>query len=632
MTNRRVWRFLAAWVALAAPGVVRASESPDRDRYMGVEELRPGMKGFGRTVLSGTQIVTFDVEVVSVMRNAFFAGQDVILVRCKGAGLEHTGIIGGMSGSPVYITDENGQNPRMVGAVAFGWTFNKDPICGVQPIYQMLAIEGVSSTRPATRPCASQRAASRAATARTSGIRPPLHGLLPWEQSRFAIPAAPGAGASLAAGTERIAEEASLRPLATPVMVAGASPRTLAYLRERLETSGFEPVPSGGFAAGAEAQNTRLEPGSVLCVPLMRGDMQMTALGTCTEVIGEKALGFGHAFFAEGPVELPMAAGAVHTVIPSVMRSTKLGSALNLVGTLLADEQSGIFGRVGPSPPMIPCPITVHGPQETAEYHYECVRHPFFTPMLFSSAVLDSLNAHVSLPREHTLRYAIEVAFQDLGTFRSANITSQEGESPIATDVLVPTSSLMENPLGKARPERVNVEIRVEPVARTASLERAELLRDRVKPGATLEVLAWWRPYRAAPETGTYTLKLPDDIPEGSYELTICSAQEHLRALRAERPYFFHVRSLPQMLEALNFLAQFQDDHVYLRLSLPTGGVSLGRDNLPDLPSYRQRILADSRRTDVVRYADALVAEHPERFVVSGARSFTVKVDKRADQ
>jgi len=632
MTNLRVWRFLAAWVALAAPGVVRASEAPDRARYMGVEELRPGMKGFGRTVLSGTQIVTFDVEIVSVMRNAFFAGQDVILVRCKGAGLEHTGIIGGMSGSPVYITDENGQNPRMVGAVAFGWTFNKDPICGVQPIYQMLAIEGVSATRPATRPSASQRTASRAATARTSSVRPPLGGPLTWEQSRFAIPAALGAGAPLAAGTGTSADEASLRPLATPVMVAGASPRTLAYLRERLETSGFEPVPSGGFADGAEAQHTRLEPGSVLCVPLMRGDMQMTALGTCTEVIGEKALGFGHAFFAEGPVELPMAAGAVHTVIPSVMRSTKLGSALNIVGTLLADEQSGIFGRVGPSPPMIPCRITVHGPQGTAEYHYECVRHPFFTPMLVSSTVLDSLNAHVSLPREHTLRYAIEVAFQDLGTFRSANVTSQEGEFPIATDMLVPTSSLMESPFGKARPERVNVEIRVEPVARTASLERAELLRDRVKPGATLEVLAWWRPYRAAPETGTYTLKLPDDIPEGSYELTICSAQEHLRALRAERPYFFHVRSLPQMLEAMNFLAQFQDDHVYLRLSLPTGGVSLGRDNLPDLPSYRQRILADSRRTDVVRYTDALVAEHPERFVVSGARSFTVKVDKRADQ
>ncbi|MGB9625679.1 MAG: hypothetical protein ACPMAQ_12555, partial [Phycisphaerae bacterium] len=178
MTNLRVWRFLAAWVVLAAPGLLRASEASDRARYMGVDELRPGMKGFGRTVLSGTQIVTFDAEIVSVMRNAFFAGQDVILVRCKGAGLEHSGIIGGMSGSPVYITDENGRNPRMIGAVAFGWTFNKDPICGVQPIYQMLAIEGVSATQPATRPSASQGAASRTAPGWPPGVRPPLERLL----------------------------------------------------------------------------------------------------------------------------------------------------------------------------------------------------------------------------------------------------------------------------------------------------------------------------------------------------------------------------------------------------------------------------------------------------------------------
>ena len=135
---------LLVGAAIVMVPALAAGAPRDRSRYLSPDELRPGMKGVGRTVMSGTQIDTFELEVISVMHNAYYAKQDMVLIRCSGLNLEHSGIIGGMSGSPCYIRDESGKE-RLFGAVAFGWTFNKDPICGVQPITQMMDIPEIWS-------------------------------------------------------------------------------------------------------------------------------------------------------------------------------------------------------------------------------------------------------------------------------------------------------------------------------------------------------------------------------------------------------------------------------------------------------------------------------------------------------
>ena len=138
----------AACVFLTAGVAIAAAPQLDPTRHMPSDEVRAGMKGFGRTVMSGTNIETFGLEVISVMHNGWYAGKDIILVRCSGLNLEHSGIIGGMSGSPCYVVDEAG-NERMIGAVAYGWSFNKDPICGVQPIGQMLDVAAVREPKKA---------------------------------------------------------------------------------------------------------------------------------------------------------------------------------------------------------------------------------------------------------------------------------------------------------------------------------------------------------------------------------------------------------------------------------------------------------------------------------------------------
>jgi hypothetical protein len=315
-----------------------------------------------------------------------------------------------------------------------------------------------------------------------------------------------------------------------------------------------------------------------------------------------------------------------------VLSSRKIGAAIHTVGSIVRDENSGIFGRTGVTSVLIPCRIAITEPEGKREYAYECLQHEFFTPMLFGTAVFESLLAHRELPREHTLRYSIEIAFKDLGVFRSSNISSQSGAFAVASDAMMPTGALLDNDFGKAKVERMSVEIAIEPKAHAATIERAELSCNRVKPGETLEVRVLWRPYRESSVAQSYTLKLPDDLPEGNYELTVCSSRGHLAALSGERPYLFRAESMKQMLDAMNYIARFQDDHVYLRLGLPTGGLSVGKDTMPEMPSFRRRILADAKRTDVASFADALVVEHPVPFTVSGARSFAIQVDKKADQ
>jgi hypothetical protein len=366
----------------------------------------------------------------------------------------------------------------------------------------------------------------------------------------------------------------------------------------------------------------------------MIGDIMMEGLGTCTDVIGDKVLGFGHSMFGQGSIELPLATGIVHTVIPSLARSVKIGAALETVGTLYGDENAGIFGIIGSSPAMIPMEVVVTDERGTETYNYQVVREDNFTPMLLMSGAAESVYAHNEPPEEHTIRYSVEVDFEGLGTFKSANFTSQRGMGGVAADLMMPTMAMMSSPFGKARVTRARAEVIIERGARAASFDEVILPRTVFKPGEKVEVRVRWMHYRQNPAytNASYELELPTDLPDGEYELRVCSPRSHLMAWRMEKPHLFKADSLEEMLKAFNRLSGCPDNGVYLRLSLPRGGVAVDQTELPELPSYRRQILADSRRTDVRRYSEALAVRHDTPFAVSGERSFRITVSRRADQ
>lgn len=628
---------LAVWTLTVAALPSRADY--DRSRYISPDELRPGMKGYGRTVMSGTEIGTFQFEVITVMKNSYYAKQDVILVRCSGLNLEHSGIIGGMSGSPCYVVDDATGKARMMGAIAYGWSFNKDPIAGVQPITQMLPIPDLRMPKdvPATQPAAA--ATGGGSAQRSAGI--PLGELI---ARRCAEPIDDASVFSvfnedirrLNADKQR-AEPLSgqLRPLPIPLMVSGDE-RAVGRMRKYCERFGFEPVSSGGASAAARAAagDVKLEPGSALIIPMMTGDMMMEGLGTCTEVIGDKVLGFGHSMDGEGSVELPLATGLVHTVIPSVQRSVKLGAALETVGTLYGDENSGVFGIVGKPAAMIPMEVTVTDIRGTQTYHYNLCHDPDYTPMMLLGGVQESVYAHNNPPEDHTVKYSVEVEFQGLGTFRNTNFTSQRGAGGPAADIVSPTLALMDTPFGKARVTRAKAEITIEKGARTGSLDEVILPRLVFKPGEKVEARVRWFHYHQTPQYthATYHLDLPADLPDGEYTLVVCSPRSHLAALRDEKPHLFRADNLQGVLDGFNRLTNCPDNGLYLRLSLPRGGLAVKQTELPELPSFRRQILADGRRTDITRFTEVKAVRFDTDFAVSGERGFRIRVSRRADQ
>jgi hypothetical protein len=289
-----------------------------------------------------------------------------VLIECTGANLEHTGAVAGMSGSPIFLKDEQGRE-RMIGAFAYGWPMVKDPVAGVQPIEYMLKIqEG--------KPEVSGGAAGDAPKAGLKKAR--------WSLDDCRIDLRALKGASQATRLKGLAGDGSaprLVPLATPLMTSGMSPAVLADFSGIFGGYGLVPLQSGvGGSAVNASEAAKLEPGSVLGVPLITGDVEMTAVGTCTEVLGDRVWGFGHAFNNEGPVTLPMGSGQISAVIANLNSSFKLGSLTKLRGALTADQTVGVAGRMGAPPPMVPMEIAIAYPDgsNNQTYKFNAASHP----------------------------------------------------------------------------------------------------------------------------------------------------------------------------------------------------------------------------------------------------------------
>ncbi len=625
--------------AVTPPAATPATLPYDRTKYMAPDELSRGMKGFGRTVMAGTEIETFQFEVISVLKNAFEPRQDVILVRCSGLDLENSGVAAGMSGSPCYIRDDSGRT-RMIGAVAFGWSLSKAPICGVQPITQMLGIPDVR--RPENRPKLpapeSQPSGNAAANLGRGFSMGELIARVHSEpiDSRSRLSVFNDDIAKAAKPAKRpMNTDHELQPLTLPVMVSGASARAREWMQGEFDRLGLKLVASGAPSGAdkAAADKTEFEPGSVLSIPLMTGDLNMEVIGTCTEVIGDRVLGFGHSLFARGHVELPLATGMIHTIFPSILQSFKIGSAVKTVGTLWGDEKAGVFGIRGPAPATAPLRLTFRDIRGRQVFNYQMARDPTVTAMLLAAGVAAGIYSHNELPDDHVVKYRIRMDFEGAGVFETANFTSYIGVYGLAQDLLLPAFMLSSSPFGDAKINSANVDVEVEAGTRSARIDRLDLPRMTYKPGETVSARIRWRHDRteSACTEATYDMVIPADLKDGEYALTYGSAQANLSALRSEKPHKFRAETMGQIVEALNLATSFPQNRLYARLAIPRGGMAVGREEMPDLPSYRQKILMDTRRNDITAYTDALVTHYDTDFVVDGGQTVTIKVSRKTE-
>jgi len=608
MRTRTALAILAALALASAAGGAQKAKL-DTTRYMPLAEVRPGMTGIGRTTLKGTRIEEFHAEVLAVLTN-YGPKRDLILCRCTGAGLEETGIIAGMSGSPVYI------DGRLIGAVAYSFHWSKASIAGVQPIEQMLGVAKNWRSRDAQK-----KQAAGAPFEPATGNR----------EAPFTVPASALASAPLPGAPDE-ASAYRMYPIRTPVMTSGIPERVMARLAKDLAAFDLVPMAAGGAEHDLPVA-AKLQPGAPVAIPLLRGDIDMTTMGTITDVAGDHLLAFGHAMFAEGKTNLPLMTGVAKVVIPSLMGSFRMGAAVQEVGRLVQDEETGVVGQLTDQrAPTTPVTLTVTRPDGTKEvFRSQMAHHRRLSGLLAGTVAGSGLIAHAELPDEHTVRYRVRVKPEGRDPIVHDNVAvSPNGDVMVQAVVQHVVGLVVDNPFQNLKVESVEIEATVEPGRKMAEIEDARVLKNAVRPGDTVPVELRLRPWHQEPRWIVVNVDVPADYPDGTYDLMLCDGEEALRQEQRESPARFRADDLKSMLELAGTYRR--RDWLYVRLKRPGAGIAVGREELPNLPASMRSVLITSARQKVSPVTESVVTTHPMEWVLQGDQRVQITVDRQAPE
>jgi hypothetical protein len=599
-----------AWTA--SPGF---AGEPDPKMYWEVKDIKPGMKGTGRTVMVGTQLEEFGAEVLGVMRGVS-PGRDMILCRLTGCKLEQSGIIQGMSGSPIYI------DGKLLGAVAFAWEFAKEPIAGVTPFGQMVEFVRSNDRRIAAEGKGQDRAVVRAAKLELpADIHEPPGSMFPQ----------PAAGGALA----------GMVPIATPLATSGFGPRALALLNEHFAPIGLAPM-AGGAAQEEIVQregDKALEPGSPLSVAMVTGDFDISGIGTVTHVEGDRVYGFGHPMYGLGACQFPMMTGYIHTVYPRASVSMKMGSPLKVVGVLDTDVSTGIAGRVGPKPDMLPLDVKVKTGSYADEraFHVDMVREPNLLATLVMAVLTNAIDTEGNLPEELTAHVAATIRLKDhdpiviRDTLSGPRYAGPTGPNQLFTPVAALVNVLVRNALAPVRIESMSCEIGIEAGRTTAEIESVRLATDRLEPGETLEATISLKPFKGERQTLKLALPVPADFPEGTYEVAVCDSGTSLRRRVRSEPGLLDPRDIEALLRFLHVQTEPKRTALYMHVPKPERGLSVQGQDLPNLPGSVRAVFANGRQTPFAPVRAELVATLDTPWVIDGAQSLKFTVVKDTD-
>lgn len=548
------------WLGTAATGQAAAL---DPTHHIGLDQIRPGMEGYCLTVLEGTTVERFGLKVLSIVRKAE-PGADFILVVGTDERFKNIGSVQGCSGSPVYL------DGRLAGALAAGWADAIEPLYLVRPIQDMLNIE--SSPSPP----------------RTPSLAPDPKDLINPVQAQKRY-------------FEQLEKTFSSRRTRLPLALS-ASGCAVQSVQPVLESLGFS-VPSGSAAADSDhlpvPEDCRhIVPGGVLSAVLCSGDISLAAIGTATEVVGDTVYGYGHSLLGTGNIELPMAAGVIHTTIARRSISFKFGSPGPILGTLTADQAAGVVGRIGQIPPMFPLRIRLERSDlgQTKDFECQVAVHPSLTPLVLRVAVLSAALYYGQLPPEHSLEYQGVIEIDGFDAVQLDNLSSDSEAMEVASEVSAIANLLMNNPYQEARIRSVELSLRFSARSRQADIWSAELSDDKPKPGQSITISAVLEPFRADKTVHSIPLQIPADLKTGTYMLQVLDSDEYLAFLQKASPHLFAAEDLPSMLQAVRRILQTPRNQLTAVLLLGRGGLAIRHQDLPDLPPSRALLLQDNRR------------------------------------
>ena len=534
--------------AAATLSLAVAVSAQDGAPTMPIEEVERGQRGYGLSVFEGSEPQRFEVEVLGVMKDSG-PGQSFILARLSGQGLEETGVIAGMSGSPVYIGE------RLIGAVAFAWPFSKGAVGGITPIDSMLALTGVEMADPS-----------------------------------------PGVGSLPMLPAELL--EADLDPELLRQEIGKLRPTLPGEARSGLlwslsgfgsESRSFIEVALSGAAPTGEASpdaSSDLLPGSAVAGVLVNGDMKLAVTGTVTERIDDEILAFGHAFLGQGPVRLPMASAEVVTVLSSQLVSFKIANVGRVVGGFDLDRSSGVRGRLGAVPPTIPLHVSLSGLGE-ADFHMQLADVPVYLPVLVAISSLGALDATTWAGGAQGIDMEVRWELDRYAPLEISQSFDGSGAAlSSAVYLLLMTNYLVNNPLEEVRLEGLSISLTQHAEPRTVRVLRGFTNRTRVLPGERVDVTLELQPFRGETYKETFPVELPGELSAGTYSLMVGDGVT-IDAVRA-----MVEQVTPQTFEqSLDMVRRFNSSRDLLLLGLsPAWGLSLSGEVLPQLPASMRRL------------------------------------------
>ena len=539
--------------------------------FFPLKDVTPGLRGIGRTVFLGDRIEEFQVEVLGVLEN-IGPKQSLILARLSGGPLEKTGVLQGMSGSPVYI------DGRLAGAVALAFPFAKEPIAGIRPIEEMVRVtEAGLGSAPSQ-------------VARNVG---------PNEVSLASLLAGQDLTRFLPRRQEVSAGDTKLVDIATPLSFAGFTRATLDRFAPQLRALGLEPAQ--GLAAGGRANlhmgdPSALKPGSMISVELMTGDMSIGADGTITYIDGRRIYAFGHRFLAIGSTALPFARAEVLALLPVMSSSFKISAPKELMGAILQDRNTAIAGETGHAAAMAPVSISVsRAGRRLDSYQMEMVNDRFLSPLLLQMAVFSTIDATERTIGASSFRVTGEVEFQGAAAPLKLNnmYAADTGSAMIASlSTAIPLAYVLQSGFDSLQVKKVVLDIQSFDAKMQLQIDNVYVNRREVRPGEKVELTAILVGENGSEMARKIEYQVPLGAPPGPLLFTVADGMTtnltEFRRIIGAQP-----KSVSQLISTVNNLRA--NTKAYVRVWRPEPAFQLEGEDFPDPPPSVALILAGAQ-------------------------------------
>ncbi|MEO8126189.1 MAG: SpoIVB peptidase S55 domain-containing protein [Bryobacteraceae bacterium] len=584
--NCRRILYLTTAALLAASGLNQDLHA--QPAFFPLKDLRQGMHGTGRTVFSGDKVEDFQVEILGVLENSG-PKQSIILARLSGGPLEKTGVMQGMSGSPVYI------DGRLVGAVAMAFPFSKEPIAGIRPIEEMVAQPSGGKVQ--------------------AGL--PISGkdLL----------------ASFPKREARGTFDSKLIDIATPVSFSGFSAGTLEHFAPQLRSLGLEPRQgvSGGASTAAKMASGPLQPGSMISVQLASGDLSIGADGTVTHIDGNRIYAFGHRFLSVGSTELPFARASVITLLANLSSSFKISSSGEWLGAITSDHNTAVAGELGRRPRMVPLSIAVNSGGKKSTYQMEIVNDRLLSPLLMQMAMYSALDSTERTLGPSSIGLHGTVEFENgPEPVRFDNIYAGDFNTPLLASLAtaMPVAYALQNNLDSLSLKRINLEIDSFPQKKQMQIDQVWASKRVVHPGEQVEVAALLAGENGSEVTKRLTYTVPIGAPLGTLYFTVADGSTTNSAEARQ----FSVTQPRPAVEIVSFLNGLRGNRKgYLRVWRADPSYLIDGYDMPDPPPSVSMILARGQMSPAAGSRPSTVAEmefSAGDVVVSGSKTIQVEV------